>query len=65
MAMDWNAIGPAELLSSKSVLMAEHAKLTRRIAELEDILRAILEADERGQGLPFAEAMARAHEAMR
>jgi hypothetical protein len=35
-----------------------------RIAELESILRDILAADERGQGLPFAEAMERAHKAL-
>lgn len=37
----------------------------RRIAELERILHDILVADERGQGLPFAEAMERAHKAMK
>ena len=36
-----------------------------RIADLEDILRAILHADERGQGTPFAEAMDRAHKALK
>lgn len=39
-------------------------KAAERMAELESILRAILDADERGQGLPFAEAMERAHRAM-
>ena len=35
-----------------------------RVAELEAIIRAILDADERGQGQPFAEAMERAHKAV-
>lgn len=35
-----------------------------RAAELEAIIRAILDADERGEGQPFAEAMERAHKAV-
>ncbi|MGI9297125.1 MAG: hypothetical protein ACR2QC_04405 [Gammaproteobacteria bacterium] len=37
---------------------------TERIAQLEHILAAILDADERGQGQPFAEAMDAAHKAL-
>lgn len=36
-----------------------------RIRELEYLLQAILEADERGQGVPFQEAMDAAHKALR
>ncbi len=39
---------------------AELTTLRARVAELEAVVDAILAADERGQGLPFAEAMERA-----
>ena len=44
-------------LAKLSVIRAERDALRA-------ILRAILEADERGQGQPFAEAMERAHVAL-
>jgi hypothetical protein len=37
--------------------MTELETLRARVAELEDAIRAIIHADERGQGTPFAEAM--------
>jgi hypothetical protein len=42
---------------------AQH-DLEQRCDQLEKILRAILAADARGQGLPFAEAMRAANEAI-
>lgn len=42
----------------------EHVRMQNRIVELESIIRAILDADERGQGVGYAEAMERAHKAV-
>lgn len=42
-------------------LRADLAQLAYEIWRRDAVLRAILEADERGQGLPFAEAIGRAY----
>jgi DNA repair exonuclease SbcCD ATPase subunit len=41
-------------------LKQQHTTLTARCAKLEAALKAIVHADERGQGLPFKEAMDKA-----
>jgi hypothetical protein len=64
----WTVIGDAGALPPQAVHPAfdyiapcatpdEVAALQAEVRRRGDILRAILEADERGQGLPFAEAM--------